>query len=125
MPAAIEAVDLRKRYPPAVQALDGVSLSVESGTIFGVLGPNGAGKSTLTRVLCTLTQPDSGSAVVAGIDVTADPVRVRRTIWLSERTVEECKPSQSAVVISPKNGTSRPVWQSSSTNVSQTASCQN
>ena len=80
MPAAIEAVDLRKKYPPEVQALDGVSLSVETGTIFGVLGPNGAGKSTLTRVLCTLTTPDSGNATVAGIDVTADPVRVRRTI---------------------------------------------
>ena len=80
MPAAIEAVDLRKRYPPAVQALDGVSLSVEAGTIFGVLGPNGAGKSTLTRVLCTLTRPDSGSASVAGIDVIRDPVQVRRTI---------------------------------------------
>ncbi|HEX3615689.1 MAG TPA: ATP-binding cassette domain-containing protein [Solirubrobacteraceae bacterium] len=80
MPAAIEAADLHKRYPPAVQALDGVSLTVESGTIFGVLGPNGAGKSTLTRVLCTLTRPDSGSATVAGIDVISDPVKVRRTI---------------------------------------------
>ena len=63
-----------------MQALDGVSLSVEAGTIFGVLGPNGAGKSTLTRVLCTLTRPDSGSATVAGIDVIKDPVQVRRTI---------------------------------------------
>jgi ABC-2 type transport system ATP-binding protein len=80
MPAAIEAADLHKRYPPGVQALDGISLSVEAGTIFGVLGPNGAGKSTLTRVLCTLTRPDSGSATVAGIDVTAHPVQVRRTI---------------------------------------------
>jgi ABC-2 type transport system ATP-binding protein len=80
MPAAIQAVDVRKRYPPAVQALDGVSLSVEAGTIFGVLGPNGAGKSTLTRVLCTLTRPDSGSATVAGIDVIKEPVQVRRTI---------------------------------------------
>jgi len=80
MPAAIEAVDLRKRYPPAVQALDGVSLSVEAGTIFGVLGPNGAGKSTLTRVLCTLTRPDSGAATVAGIDVIAHPSRVRRAV---------------------------------------------
>src|SRR5579875_2999995 len=80
MPAAIEAVDLRKRYPPQVQALDGVSLSVQPGTIFGVLGPNGAGKSPLTRVLCTLTRPDSGSATVAGADGQADPVRVRRTI---------------------------------------------
>ena len=54
MPAAIEAVDLRKHIRPDVQALDGISLSVEAGTIFGVLGPNGAGKSTLTRMLCTL-----------------------------------------------------------------------
>jgi ABC-2 type transport system ATP-binding protein len=63
-----------------VQALDGVSLTVETGTIFGVLGPNGAGKSTLTRVLSTLTRPDSGSATVAGVDVIKDPVQVRRTI---------------------------------------------
>jgi ABC-2 type transport system ATP-binding protein len=80
MPVAIEAVDLHKRYPPAVQALNGVSLSVQSGTIFGVLGPNGAGKSTLTRVLCTLTRPDSGSATVAGIDVIKHPLQVRRSI---------------------------------------------
>ena len=77
---AIEAKALRKHYPPNVQALDGVSLTVEAGTIFGVLGPNGAGKSTLTRVLCTLTRPDSGEATVAGIDVIKDPVQVRRTI---------------------------------------------
>jgi ABC-2 type transport system ATP-binding protein len=80
MAAAIEATDLHKHYPPDVQALDGVSLSVEAGTIFGVLGPNGAGKSTLTRVLCTLTDPDSGSATVAGIDVLKHPVQVRRVI---------------------------------------------
>jgi ABC-2 type transport system ATP-binding protein len=63
-----------------VTALDGVSLSVPTGSIFGVLGPNGAGKSTLTRVLCTLTTPDSGSASVSGIDVLKHPVRVRRAI---------------------------------------------
>jgi len=80
MPTAIEATSLRKHYPPDVQALDGISLAVESGTIFGVLGPNGAGKSTLTRVLCTLTKPDEGQASVAGIDVLKHPVRVRRTI---------------------------------------------
>jgi ABC-2 type transport system ATP-binding protein len=77
---AIEAVDVRKHYPPDVQALDGISLSVEAGTIFGVLGPNGAGKSTLTRVLTTLTRPDGGSATVAGIDVLKHPVQVRRAI---------------------------------------------
>ena len=73
MQAAIEAQDLRKTYAPAVTALDGLSLTVESGTIFGLLGPNGAGKSSTVRVLSTLTRPDSGSASVAGIDVLADP----------------------------------------------------
>jgi ABC-2 type transport system ATP-binding protein len=80
MEAAIEASELRKTYPPAVTALDGLSLAVEAGTIFALLGPNGAGKSTTVRVLSTLTTPDSGSARVAGIDVLSDPVRVRRAI---------------------------------------------
>jgi ABC-2 type transport system ATP-binding protein len=80
MEVAIEAVDVRKTYPPAVTALDGLSLAVEAGTIFVVLGPNGAGKSTTVRVLTTLTTPDSGSAYVGGIDVVADPVSVRRAI---------------------------------------------
>jgi ABC-2 type transport system ATP-binding protein len=80
MTAAIEAKDLRKTYPPGVVALDRLSLSVEEGTIFALLGPNGAGKSTTVRVLGTLTRPDGGTARVAGIDVLADPVRVRRAI---------------------------------------------
>jgi len=80
MDVAVEANDLRKTYDPAVTALDGLSLSVESATIFGLLGPNGAGKSTTVRVLSTLCRPDSGSARVAGIDVLAEPVRVRHAI---------------------------------------------
>jgi ABC-2 type transport system ATP-binding protein len=80
MEAAIEASELRKTYPPEVRALDGVSLSVPAGTIFGLLGPNGAGKSTTVRVLCTLTRPDSGAARVAGLDVLRDPIGVRRAI---------------------------------------------
>jgi ABC-2 type transport system ATP-binding protein len=80
MAAAIEVLELRKSYPPDVQALDGLSMSVEPGTIFGLLGPNGAGKSTTVKVLSTLTRPDSGSARVAGIDVLADPTGVRRAI---------------------------------------------
>jgi ABC-2 type transport system ATP-binding protein len=77
---AIEATELVKTYPPDVRALDGLSLSVREGTIFGLLGPNGAGKSTTVRVLTTLSRPDSGGARVAGIDVLADPVGVRRAI---------------------------------------------
>src|SRR5690242_19711660 len=80
MTLAIEVVDLRKTYPPAVTALDGISLAVETGTIFGLLGPNGAGKSTTVRVLSTMSRPDSGRAQVAGVDVLADPVGVRRAI---------------------------------------------
>jgi ABC-2 type transport system ATP-binding protein len=77
---AIEAIDLRKTYPPDVHALDGLSLAVETGTIFGLLGPNGAGKSTTVRVLTTLAVPDGGSARVAGIDVLAEPARARHAI---------------------------------------------
>jgi ABC-2 type transport system ATP-binding protein len=80
MEVAIEASELCKTYPPGVTALDGVSLSVTAGTIFGLLGPNGAGKSTTVRVLSSLSTPDSGSARVAGIDVLAEPARVRHAI---------------------------------------------
>jgi ABC-2 type transport system ATP-binding protein len=76
----IEAKELRKTYPPSVTALDGLSLTVGAGTIYGVLGPNGAGKSTTVRVLSTMTRPDAGTARVAGIDVLADPAAVRSAI---------------------------------------------
>ena len=77
---AIAAELLVKRYPGDVTALDGISFSVEPGTVFGLLGPNGAGKSTTVKILTTLARPDGGRASVAGIDVVRDPVRVRRTI---------------------------------------------
>jgi len=80
MSKAIEASGLRKHYPPDVQALDGLDLAVDEGTIFALLGPNGAGKSTTVKILTTLTRADSGEARVAGYDVLAQPERVRRTI---------------------------------------------
>ncbi|GAB2845369.1 ATP-binding cassette domain-containing protein [Microbacterium insulae] len=80
--AYIEAHDLVKTYQPKgapeVRALDGLSLEVPQGTVTALLGPNGAGKTTTVKVLTTLIQPDSGSARIAGIDVIADPQRVRR-----------------------------------------------
>src|SRR3954468_5260941 len=77
---AIEANALTKTYQPDVRALDGLSLAVPAGTVFGLLGPNGAGKSTTVRILTTLSRPDGGSARVAGLDVLAEPVRVRHAI---------------------------------------------
>jgi ABC-2 type transport system ATP-binding protein len=81
-PNAIEARGLVKRYG-AKAALAGVDLTVPRGAVCGLLGPNGAGKTTAVRVLTTLTTPDEGSATVAGHDVLADPVSVRRSIGLA------------------------------------------
>jgi ABC-2 type transport system ATP-binding protein len=63
-----------------VHAVTGVDLDVESGEIVGFLGPNGAGKTTTLRMLTTLLAPTAGSATVAGCDLVADPVGVRRRI---------------------------------------------
>ncbi|WP_455352812.1 ATP-binding cassette domain-containing protein [Streptomyces sp. SYSU K217416] len=82
MPGAIYAEGLVKTFGD-VRALDGVDLDVPEGTVLGLLGPNGAGKTTAVRVLTTLLQPDSGKAVVAGIDVLRHPNEVRRSIGLS------------------------------------------
>ncbi|MCX5392837.1 ATP-binding cassette domain-containing protein [Streptomyces sp. NPDC006482] len=82
MPGAIYAEGLVKTFGD-VRALDGVDLDVPEGTVLGLLGPNGAGKTTAVRVLTTLLQPDSGRAVVAGVDVLKHPEQVRRSIGLS------------------------------------------
>jgi ABC-2 type transport system ATP-binding protein len=77
---ALHARDLVKTYPGDVRALDGLSFTVPSGTVFGLLGPNGAGKSTTVKILTTLALPDSGTAYVAGHDVLRRPDEVRRAI---------------------------------------------
>ena len=79
---AISTEDIVKTFGDVV-ALDGVSLEFEEGIVYGLLGPNGAGKTTLIRVLTTLLKPDSGRAMVAGIDVTENPVAVRSKIGLA------------------------------------------
>ncbi|GAA1006967.1 ATP-binding cassette domain-containing protein [Streptomyces thermogriseus] len=82
MPGAIYAEGLVKTFGD-VRALDGVDLDVPEGTVLGLLGPNGAGKTTTVRCLTTLLRPDSGKAVVAGLDVVKQPNEVRRSIGLS------------------------------------------
>ncbi len=75
----LEVQELSRSYD-GVQAVKGVSFSVEEGEIFGFLGPNGAGKTTTMHMLSTLLRPSSGGGTVAGHDVVQDPHGVRRTI---------------------------------------------
>lgn len=79
---AVLAEGLRKRYGQT-EALRGVDLTVERGTICGLLGPNGAGKTTIVRILTTLLNPDAGYARVAGFDVVREAEQVRYRIGLA------------------------------------------
>jgi ABC-2 type transport system ATP-binding protein len=92
----IEVKGLVKTYGPK-RAVDGVSFRVNRGDIRGVLGPNGAGKSTTMKMITGVLRPDAGTATVDGIDVTVDPVAVKRKLGYlpesapayPEMTVEE------------------------------------
>src|SRR3954447_26789002 len=82
---AIDVKHLTRRFAEFV-AVNDVSFEVRTGEIFGFLGSNGAGKSTTIRMLCGLLRPSSGTAVVGGIDVAADPEGVKRRIgYMSQR----------------------------------------
>ena len=76
---AIRTADLTRRFGDLL-AVNAVSIRVRRREIFGLLGPNGAGKSTMIKVLTTLLLPTTGSAQVAGFDVTGEPDQVRRRI---------------------------------------------
>jgi daunorubicin resistance ABC transporter ATP-binding subunit len=105
----IEAEGLRKRFGET-QALDGLDLAVESGTVLGVLGPNGAGKSTAVRILTTLTEPDAGTAKIAGLDVVGDRAAVQRHIGVTaqDATLDEVLTGrQNLVMLGRLGGLSR------------------
>ena len=79
---AIQVKGLKKSFK-TTEVLKGVDFEVEKGSIFALLGSNGAGKTTIVRILTTLLKSDSGTAVVGGFDVAADPDNVRQSISLT------------------------------------------
>jgi ABC-2 type transport system ATP-binding protein len=82
---AIRVSHLTRRFGDFV-AVDDISFDVRQGEVFGFLGSNGAGKSTTIRMLCGLLRPTSGTAIIGGVDVTADPEGVKRRIgYMSQR----------------------------------------
>src|SRR6476469_1792959 len=88
MPApALEIVDLQKRYPNGVEALRGVSITIEPGDFFGLLGPTGAGKSTLIHCTTGLAQPTGGQIRVFGHDAISDYGEARAAVGLAPQEV--------------------------------------
>lgn len=79
MKPAVEITDLTKRYG-RLCALDNVNFDVECGELFGLIGPDGAGKSSLYKILATLSQPDSGTATVCGLDTVRNYKQLRTRI---------------------------------------------
>ena len=81
---SVEATDIVRTFNDGeFRALDGVSLQVPTGQVFGLLGPNGSGKTTMVRILSTVLAPTEGRAIVAGYDVVKQPGQVRRSIGLA------------------------------------------
>ncbi|MBV8478928.1 MAG: ABC-F family ATP-binding cassette domain-containing protein, partial [Actinobacteria bacterium] len=94
MKVAIEADGLVKGYGKGVRALDGVTFSVEQGTVFGLLGPNGAGKSTLLKILAGTLEPEQGIVrIPPGRSVAylaqLAPASTGRTLWQEMESVFE------------------------------------
>ena len=86
---AVSLDQVRKVYDasPPITALDGVSLDVPAGIVYGLLGPNGAGKTTAIGVCTTKVRATAGTARVSGIDVRNDPVEVRRRIGIASQAI--------------------------------------
>ncbi len=80
MPMAISVSDLQLVYPNGQRALDGLSLQVGRGEVFGLLGANGAGKTTLIKVLATLLRPSSGAVRVLGLDPRGEAPAIKRQL---------------------------------------------
>ena len=75
----LEIKNLRKVYG-SLTAVNGLSLTLQPGDVFGFIGSNGAGKTTTIRMLATLLEPTSGTATLNGVDILQDPMQIRRMI---------------------------------------------
>ncbi len=89
MTSAVQLRDVRKVYDgsPPVTALDGISLDVAAGTIYGLLGPNGAGKTTAIGICTTKVRATGGTTTVAGLDVDTASVAVRRHVGVASQAI--------------------------------------
>ncbi|HEX8526667.1 ABC transporter ATP-binding protein [Allosphingosinicella sp.] len=85
--AAISIVDLEKTYRGGKRALEGVSIEVPRGEIFGLLGPNGAGKSTLINILAGLVNKSGGSASIWGFDIDSHPRNAKASIGIVNQEI--------------------------------------
>jgi ABC-2 type transport system ATP-binding protein len=106
---AVEAHGLVKVFGDN-RAVDGVDLSVRTGTVYGVLGPNGAGKTTTIRMLATLLKPDGGEATIFGHDIRREPQIVRQLIGVTGQYAsvdETLSATENLVLFSRLNGLSR------------------
>ncbi|WP_330250616.1 ATP-binding cassette domain-containing protein [Nocardia sp. NBC_00565] len=106
---AVEADGLVKVFGEQ-RAVDGVSLAVPQGSVYGVLGPNGAGKTTTIRMLATLLRPDGGSARIFGRDVVQEPTAVRSLVGVTGQYAsvdEDLSATENLIIFSRLLGLSR------------------
>lgn len=101
---AVETENLSKIYKNGLKAVDGISMRVADGEIFGFLGLNGAGKSTTIMILTTLLKPTSGKALVAGFDVVSKSTKVRENIGYVQQdsTVDEYLTGRENLILQAK-----------------------
>ncbi|MCT0503239.1 ATP-binding cassette domain-containing protein [Lactococcus cremoris] len=109
MALAISTTNIVKNFD-GKNAVNGISLDVHQGEIFGILGPNGAGKTTFLRMLATLTKVTSGSASIFGNDLTKDGAKVRNFIGLTGQYAsvdEELTGMENMIIFGQLNGLSK------------------
>lgn len=106
---AIKATNMVKQFPKK-RAVDGISVEVNQGEIFGILGPNGAGKTTFLRMLATLTKTTSGTATIFGKDIKKQASDVRNLIGLTGQYAsvdEELTAMENLLIFARLNGLGR------------------